>query len=391
MKIGVDASCWVNRRGYGRFARELLKAMILADEDHEYIFFIDSVSRPACTFPDGVAVRSVPVSRSAAEAASSTSRRSVRDMYNMGRAVFNETLDIMFFPSVYTYFPIFTSVKNIVTIHDVIPEQFPKLVFPNWRLKFFWRLKLWAALKQADQILTVSAYSKQGIIDHFGFDADRIKVVYEAAESIFRPTENNKKHQDILKKYGLKESDRFFLYVGGIGPHKNLDALLFAFLNILQRLGMLNLKLLIIGDFKTDSFWIDSQLLDKAKKIVAENHVQFPGYVPDSDLVHLYTAAEALVLPSFSEGFGLPAVEAMACGTAVIGSQTTSLPEIVREAGIFFDPHNISELTNCLERVIQDRDLKQNLESKGREIAASYTWQKSAHNVLSIFTELVSS
>jgi len=390
MKIGVDASCWLNRRGYGRFARELLKAMILASENHEYVFFIDSASRPACAFPDGVRIITVPVSRAATQAASSASRRSLRDMYNMGRAISNEPLDVLFFPSIYTYFPVFSPVKKIVAIHDVIPEMYPDLVFPNRRAKLFWGMKRWAALRQTDLVLTVSNYSKQGILKHLNVEADKIFVTCEAADPCFYRKSSNAELQRLKNKYGLSEADRYFLYVGGIGLHKNLKTLLTAFKMLKQRLNAPEQKLVIVGDIEHDAFWMDPDIQQQARADSSVNGIFFPGYIADDHLAELYSGAEALVLPSFSEGFGLPAVEAMARGTAVIGSETTSLPEVVADAGLFFNPHRPEQLAACMEKVWTDPALKAKLGTAGLKRASSYSWEKAADLVLTTMQNLAS-
>jgi glycosyltransferase involved in cell wall biosynthesis len=388
MRIGVDASCWPNRRGYGRFARELLKAMILLGDNHEYVFFVDSASRPACTFPDGVTVITVPVSLAATEAASSSSHRPLRDMYKMGRAVSNTSLDIFFYPSVYTYFPVFSPVKKIVTIHDVIPEMYPDMVFPNHLAGTFWKMKMWAALRQADLVLTVSEYSKQGIRKYLKVKTDKILVTSEAADRCFQRMSMNGELDRIKKKYGLSEPDRYFLYVGGIGPHKNLKALIAAFNILKRRLGAPEQKLLVIGDFEYDAFWMDADIQQQARGNSHATGIVFPGYVPDEHLAYLYSGAEALVLPSFCEGFGLPAVEAMACGTAVLGSETTSLPEVVADAGLFFDPHRPEQLVDCMEKILQTPSLKAELGAAGLKRAAAYTWERAARIVLKAMKDL---
>lgn len=391
MLIGVDASCWANRRGYGRFTRELMRALLKIDAVNRYLFFIDAESAEQCSFPERAEVVVVETSRAATKAASSSGHRSIKDMLLMAKAVARHRPDIFFYPSVYTYFPLLSGAKKVVAIHDVIPERLPRLVFPNARRRLFWRTKVWLALRQADEVMTVSEHSRQGIAEYFGFDPRRIKVVYEAADEIFKPVEDNAaEHLAVLGRYGIGPGERFFLYVGGIGPHKNLGSLISAFARLLERTGSSDLKLVIAGDVDSDPFWREAGLVEKAAESAPANKISFPGYVPDDDLVHLYSAAEALVMPSFAEGFGLPAVEAMACGTAVIGSRTTSLPEVVRDAGLFFEPSDAAELTDCMARIIADSALKQALKLRSRQIAASYSWEESARRALAIFSEVSS-
>lgn len=389
MRIGVDASCWPNRRGYGRFARELLKAMIVVENQHEYVFFIDSASRPACTFPKGASVVTIPVSVAATAAASSSSHRSLHDMHKMGQAVSSTPLEVFFYPSVYTYFPVFSPVKKIVTIHDVIPEMYPGMVFPSPLARLFWKMKMWAALRQADLVLTVSDYSKQGIRKLLKVETDKILVTSEASDPCFQRMSMTEELGRIKQKYGLSEPDRYFLYVGGIGPHKNLKALIAAFNMLKQRLGAPGQKLLVVGDFEHDAFWMDADIQQQARGNSHVTGIVFPGYVPDEHLAYLYSGAEALILPSFCEGFGLPAVEAMACGTAVIGSETSSLPEVVADAGLFFDPYRPEQLADCMEKLWKTPSLKTQLGNTGAKRAASFTWEKAARIVLQAMKDLV--
>jgi glycosyltransferase involved in cell wall biosynthesis len=309
-------------------------------------------------------------------------------MYKMGHAVSNTSLDIFFYPSVYTYFPVFSPVKKIVTIHDVIPEMYPDMVFPNPLARSFWKMKMWAALRQADLVLTVSEYSKQGIREHLKVETDKILVTSEAADRCFQRMSLNGELDGIKKKYGLSGPDRYFLYVGGIGPHKNLKALIAAFNILKQRLGAPEQKLLVIGDFEHDAFWMDADIQRQARGSRHVAGIVFPGYVPDEHLAYLYSGAEALVLPSFCEGFGLPAVEAMACGTAVLGSETTSLPEVVADAGLFFNPYRPEQLVECMEKIWKSPSLRAELGAAGLKRAASYTWEGAARIVLNAMKDL---
>jgi glycosyltransferase involved in cell wall biosynthesis len=388
VRIGIDATCWPNRRGYGRFLRELLAAMISSSPDHEYVLFIDSISRGKCTFPDGAKAINVPLSASPVEAASSSGSRSLRDMRKMGRAVAGERLDVFFFPSVYTYFPVFSPAKKVIAIHDVIPEMYPEKIFPNGKARLFWNLKMWAALRQADLILTVSDYSKQGIHQYLNVALDKIEVTVEAAAPCFQKTTNNGEIGQIKRVYGISASDNYFLYVGGVGPHKNLETLIAAFRLVRQRQKTGIKKLVIVGDFKNDAFWMDPKIQKMAGKVSDGDDILFPGFVPDEHLGYLYAGAEALIMPSFSEGFGLPALEAMACGTAVIGSETTSLPEIVGEAGLYFDPTRPERLAECMDRIGGEPLLKNKLGSAGLARAKTFTWERSARIVLNAITKV---
>jgi glycosyltransferase involved in cell wall biosynthesis len=388
MRIGVDAACWSNSRGYGRFARELLKALLELDQKNDYIFFLDPETNRTPDLPGRIVRRIPPVSEVPTRAASAAGRRSIRDIWRMSRSAAKENLDLFFFPSVYTYFPLLGDIKKIVAIHDVIAEQFPDLVFSSRKHRLFWHLKVLAAIRQADVIVSVSEFSKRGIMDYYRLPARRIKVVSEAAGPLFCPLVEDDEFHRKLSQMNLNFSQRFILYVGGIAPHKNLPTLITAYSMLVKHPQYEKMKLILVGDYEKDVFLIDSSLRKQIERLNMTGRVVFAGFVPDQDLVYLYNAASVFVLPSFNEGFGLPALEAMSCGTPVIGSRTTSLPEIVGDAGLFFDPHNPQELLDRLLQVLSNETLREELSRRSLRRAAQYSWRRSAATLSSIFEEL---
>ena len=388
MRIGIDASCWVNPRGYGRFTRNMLTALLEMDHENHYVFFMDSLAASTTDLPDTIEKKIIALSESPTRAASADGRRSVRDMLKMGLAVSRESLDIFFYPSVYTYYPIFSSAKKIVAIHDVIAEKYPELIFKSRKNRFFWDAKTWLAVRQADLILTVSRFSQQGIAQHFGIPEGDIRVVTEGSDNSFYPVNDKEGFSERLSAYGLDESTRFILYVGGIAPHKNLSVLVRAFSRLMNDAGYENLKLVLVGDYKNDAFLMDETLKETMNQPAFGEKVVFTGYIPDEELNIFYNAASVFVLSSFCEGFGLPALEAMSCGTVVIGSSTTSVPEVVGEAGLFFDPDNEQELTDCLRRILDDDQLREELGRRSLQRAATFSWEKSASDMLQVIQDL---
>ena len=202
----------------------------------------------------------IDLSQSPTQAASASGRRSITDMLRMGREVSKEDLTLFFYPSVYTYFPIFSRIKKIVAIHDVIAEKYPELVFTNRINRTFWNLKVWFAIKQADLIMTVSEFSKQGIMEHFGMSGDNIRVVSEAADKSFRPIRESDLLTDKLARFNLDISTKFILYVGGIAPHKNLSTLVTAYSKLINDTVHKDIKLVLVGDYEKDVFLIDKDL-----------------------------------------------------------------------------------------------------------------------------------
>lgn len=388
MRIGVDASCWGNKRGFGRFTRELLEAVLEIDNQNEYLFFIDGNTAEETSLPKQVQTIVAKTETSQIKAASADGRRSVKDLLAMSREVWRHDLDVFFFPAVYSYFPVFNRTKIIVTLHDVIADHNPKLIFPNAKSKFFWKLKQNIAVRQADLILTVSEYSKSQIKDYFNLSDSRLRIINEAARPVFKILPRDEKMFETLQKFCLKPDEKFLLYVGGISPHKNLDRLITAFEQIAKKHS--EIKLVLVGDYKDDPFFSAYPSLKKqVEKLKLEDNVIFTGFIPDEDLAQLYNLAQLLVFPSLEEGFGLPAIEAMSCGTPVAASNCSSLPEVLGEAGRFFDPRNIENMAQVIGRILGEENERKAMREKGLKRAEQFMWKKAAEDTLAIFNELV--
>ena len=164
MRIGVDATCWTNRRGYGRYARALLSAVLELDERNQYVFFVDDES-DQFPLPSSVDIRRVTTKVPTVRAAGADSRRSLGDLWAVAQAIRRERVDVIYFPAMYSYVPVFTSTPRIVTIHDTIPELFPELVFPTLRSRMFYGAKSRLGIWQAQLLLTVSEYSRRCLVE----------------------------------------------------------------------------------------------------------------------------------------------------------------------------------------------------------------------------------
>lgn len=390
MIIGVDACTWNNRRGFGRFTRELLEALIASDKNNEYIFFVDSEMEEIEKLPANVKIVIAKTNHSPIKAASASGSRSVRDLWAMSRATWNHNFDLFFFPAVYSYYPIFNRAKIIVTIHDVIADHHPELIFPSAKGKMFWKLKQNTAILQSDLILTVSDYSKREIVEYFNLPESKVSVISEAARSVFQPLEPDAEFNKTLARYSLNPDKNFLLYVGGISPHKNLNTLVKAFQQISSDEKNSNVKLILVGDYKDDPFFSAYPAL---KKQIDEcdlgDKIIFTGYIEDIELSHLYNAAAMVVLPSLEEGFGLPAVEAMACGTPVAASSFGSLPEVLGDAGRFFDPLNVQNIVETITKILHNDSLQNEMRRAGLARAQKFLWNKAANDTLKIFDNLV--
>lgn len=390
MRIGVDATCRDNKRGFGRFTNELLDALLEVDTTNEYLFFVDGERGNGDALSARVRTIAAKTEFSPVEAASADGRRSIKDLWAMSREVLRHKMDVFFFPAVYSYFPIFNRTKIVVTIHDVIADHHPELIFPNAKSKFFWKAKQNAAIRQAHLIATVSKYSKRQIIEYFHLPESRLRIISEAARPIFKVLPPGGEMCEILARYGLKPDEKFLLYVGGISPHKNLSALIEAFDCIVANSKTAEIKLVLVGDYKDDPFFSAYPALKKqVAELGLENKVVFTGFIADEDLAYLYNAATLLTFPSLEEGFGLPAIEAMACGTPVAASNCGSLPEVLGTAGRFFDPRDAQNMARVIESILADDPLRKQMREDGLRRAEHFLWKKAARETLAIFDELM--
>jgi glycosyltransferase involved in cell wall biosynthesis len=275
-------------------------------------------------------------------------------------------------------------------LHDTTAERHPELIFPTRRGRLLWTLKTRWALWRADLIFTVSEAAKADIIRTFGVIEHRVKVVPDAVDAGFRPLGDRAQTARVLARYGLHGEDRVVLYVGGIAPHKNLETLIDAYASLIRGPGPGSAKLVIVGDIQENVFHSNYPAVrDRVARLGLGGHVVFTGFVPDPELVHFYNASEVLVLPSFAEGFGLPALEAMACGIPVVASRAGALPEVVGDAGLFFSPHAPLELRDRLQELLEDQGLREELARRGLRRAREFSWERSAQAALGAFDALV--
>lgn len=383
MRIGVDATCWANDRGYGRFTRELIAAMVPQASAHEFVCFLDG--RSAARFDlDAPNVRRVVVPQSVAPtvAASSGSRRSVPDMLRLSRAVRRERVDVFFSPSVYGYFPLPPGLPAVITIHDAIAERFPELTLPTRRDRWSWRAKVRFALMQARIVLTVSEYAAREVATHLGVPAARLRVTLEGVSDAYRPSESADEIRDAASRAGVPAGARWFMYVGGLGPHKHVDLIVRAHAEVASHVPDAPPHLVLVGPVD-DGFHADAAGIRRTVQACGtEALVHWAGFLPDEEIRHLHSGAVALVLASASEGFGLPAVEAARCGTPVIATTESPLPEVLAGGGIFIEPGDPEPIVEAMETFLHDEPTRRERGRRARERAGLLSWTRSARVAL---------
>lgn len=384
MKIAVDATCWNNRRGFGRFTRELIAAMAAARGDRELVLVVDAQTAATAEFPVGVEVCEVQVSTPPIEAASAEGSRSLIDLWRFRQAVVRLQPDVIFFPAVYSFFPVPSDIPALVTVHDVIAETHPEQIFNSMRSRWLWNQKVRAALRSSKRLATVSQNARGRIAKAFSRKSNEIAVVGEGVDERFQ-RQDESKQAAVREQFGIAADERILLYVGGISPHKNIAALIRS-LRLLVERGAADWRLLLVGEVDRDSFYsAHKEVRGAIRDCGLEERVTFAGYVDDPTLAALYSAARMLVLPSLDEGFGLPAAEAMACGAPVAASNRGALPEVVGGAGVLFDPLDESAMATAIEQLLTDDVLHAGCARIGVERAKQHRWSTVA---VKVFSEL---
>lgn len=269
--------------------------------------------------------------------------------------------------------------KYIVTIHDLIPYVYPEMTGKNYLKKFYSEMPF--IMENTDHIITVSEWSKKDIIRIFGIPEERITVIYEAAEPQYVPIPKAITKTYLREKYSLNKP--YILYIGGFSPRKNLSGLINAFVQVATNDPDVTLCLPGKRDKEQD---VTISLIEA---FGLSKRVNLLGFVPNRDLPYLYSGAELFVYPSFYEGFGLPPLEAMACGIPVLSSNASCLPEIVGKDGMYFNPHNTLEIAEKILLVLGDQELRHKLVRRGQRHIRSFSWQKTAEETISLYNKLL--
>ena len=389
MRIGVDATCWNNRRGYGRHLRSLFNAVCRLDRSNEYVLFVDTPLDSLLQPLPPARLIQVPASVPAAVAAKADGRRSLADAWSMSRALSAPSLDCLIFPTLYSYVPVWTRAKKLLMIHDVIAERLPQHVFPNQSGRMWWRLKSALARAQADRIVTVSEYSRRALIAEFGLEADRVQVVGEAPDPLFRPLAEAALPPAVTRQ-GVTARHRLLTYVGGFSPHKNLSRLLDAFEKLSAQPRFDDLLLVLVGDYETDPFYSGyGELRKRLAGSAIEQRVIFPGFLPDEDLVQLMNCSSLVVLPSLMEGFGLPGVEAAACGIPVVATEQSPLQDLLGEGVLVFDPYDTAALQQSMELILGDEALWRRTSQAALRAAQTLGWSRAASELIAGMEEMI--
>jgi glycosyltransferase involved in cell wall biosynthesis len=258
----------------------------------------------------------------------------------------------------------------VVTIHDLIHVTDPRFKRTLAARFYAWPMFHLVA-RRADRIIANSEFTKQQIVEHLAVPPAKVSVAYLGVGSHFCPQDRKQAFVRVSPLLGLKRP--YVLFVGNLKPNKNVKTLIRAFSQMCAHRDFGH-QLVILGD---DRKW-KAGLISECEKLGISDRARFVAHVPYEDLPWIYGAAEMLVMPSLIEGFGLPVLEAMACGTPVVCSRAASLPEVAGDAAEYFEPTRVDDLANALERVLGSRELQETLRRKGRERVGLFSWEECA-------------
>ncbi len=370
MRIGVEARTLEGaRHGVARYLANLLNEMVELEAINEYILYSREILAPE-GLPSGNRLTYKVI-----RAKPSILWRHARLPLEMKR----DGCDIHYSPSYFV--PLIKVCPDVVAVHDMTFK-----VHPEWFAKdkrFLFDAIFWRKVVGSEAIITVSEHSKRDVVEILRVPPEKVHVVYAAADPLFRPVVDEARLAAVRAKYGLP--DGFILHVGALHTRRNIPRLLQAAARAEAELGQ-DLDLLFVGSQASFSPIIDIPAL--AAEAGLRGQARQAEYITDEDLLLLYNAASMLAYPSLYEGFGLPALEALACGTVVACADATSLPEVAGEAALYFDPYDVDSISIALVRGLSDTALRAKLREAGPRRAAGFSWRRAAGETLAVFDEV---
>ena len=361
MDIAVEARYLVgNRTGVGRYLLNLLRFLPELSEEHEYFLYSNRFTEK-------------PIEHDKINYVELEGHRLLWKHILLPIEQVKRKFDLVFIPSYSA--PLFSFGKTVVTIHDLIATRHPEWTTKNQSFRFATVVKY--AARKANYIIAVSEASRKDILELTGVAQDKVVVVYSGVDEHFQklPSEHL---IDFTKKYNLQQP--FILYVGSIHPRRNIQKLIEAFVH-LKKEKQIKHKLILIGLVLQQASQLTKWINDSN---IAEDILSV-GFVSDEDLVKFYNMADLFIYPSLYEGFGFPVLEAMACGTPVITSNVSSLPEVAGNAAILIDPLNVMEMADSIYRLISNSALRQEFVERGFERCKQFSWRQAAEETLNLF------
>lgn len=367
MRIGIVARN-LARQGSGvrRYILSLIQALVTIDQKNKYVIYYDQESYLG-TNPDAI------------ERALKMPTRLLWDYVALPLAVRRDGIDVLLCTR--NVIPLFVNCKSVVTVHDLTHLMYPR--YYNLMNSLYMNLGIRWSMRKSNAIIAVSKNTKADLVSKLGANTAKIHCVYEAMDENYHLIEDRTRLEVVRDKYNLPPE--FILSVAGLQPRKNLPNLIKAFCLAKERPEVTH-KLVMIGA----PLWQHSAIFDEIRASPVISEIVWLKFVPEEDLPAIYNLANLFVYPSLYEGFGLPLLEAMACGCPVVCSNSSSLPEVAGDAAILIDPTSAEQLADGIYRVLVDDNLRQDLTKKGLKRSSQFSWEKAARETLEVLEEVYS-
>ncbi len=373
MRIGLDVTAAVSQgAGIGRYTRELLKALAAAASPHHYRLFFASRTRPhpLPALGPNFHLTALPFHDIWLARLWHRARLPLAVEWLTG------PLDLFHSPD-FTLPPVRRGTPTLLTVHDLSFVRDPDSAAPG--LRQYLNVVVPRSVARADHVLADSQATRADLIDLYRTPPAKITVLYSGVDPVFRPVTDPAALAAARARYGLGERP-FLLGISTLQPRKNYVRLIQAFAQLPDP----DLRLVIAGG----KGWLFDAIFAEVERLGLRERVIFPGFVRDADLPALYSAARGLAYPSLYEGFGLPLLEAMACGTPVVTSTASCLPEVAGDAALLVDPLDVAALADALRRATEDETLRTDLRARGFARARSFTWAAAAQQLLDLYARL---
>lgn len=374
MRIGIDATALPSQPvGAGNYIIHLVRALARENERYDLLVFAHPAGRELIGVPESERFHWAVIP------GENPVRRLLWEQFSLPGLARRNRLDLLH--SLHYTRPWRLPCLSVVTFHDMTFFLYPQLHTRSKQV--FFPLVIRASARSANALIAVSDSTRRDSLRLLGIPAEKIFTTQLGVDPAFHPIRDPKRWEEIRQKYQLP--DRFILYVGLVEPRKNLPGLIQAYHLAVER--GIEHRLVIVGGFG----WRYRQVLEEVEARGLQERVRFTGYIPQVDLPIVYNLASLFVYPTLYEGFGLPALEAMACGTPVVTSDVASLPEIVGEAGILVPPGDQQALSQALQEVLGNQGLQDRLATKGPERASQFTWERTARQTLQVYQHVFES
>ncbi len=368
MRIGIDARLvFYHQAGIGQYILRLTQALARIDHEDQFILFKSRKDKTVIVDQPNFKVQSVW-----------TPSHHRFERLAMSVELAPSPLDVLHSPDFIP--PARARCPTVITVHDLAFLLYPRFLTSD-SARYYGQVDL--AARGADHIIAVSESTKRDTVRLLGVPPEKITVIYEAAHPLFTPMADPEALARVRERYRLPPD--FILFVSTIEPRKNIPTLLRAFRRLRD-----NYKSKATLAIAGNRGWLVEEVDATIEELQLGDSVRCLGGVPNEELVYLYNAARLFVFPSFYEGFGLPPLEAMACGTPVIVSNTSSLPEVVGDAGWLVNPEDVEGLTVAMYRILSDENLRREMRTKGLARAATFSWERAARETLQVYRRVAS-